>query len=104
MTAHCTSTKPTSHSYYVVMEDFGQRGLEAIVTPETTRRAVVNFIKGGNYRDIVFIHHVDGLYIEDVTEELIDEAIAELRAEQHALRNSYAADHARDYRKHEPAE
>jgi hypothetical protein len=104
MTAHCISTKRTSHSYYVVMEDFGQRGLEAIVTPETTRRAVVNFIKGGNYRLIAFIHHVDGLFVEDVTDELIDEAEAELKAEHHALRNSCGADHARDYRKHEPAE
>ena len=92
-----------SHSYYVVMEDFGKRGLQAIVTPETTRRAVVNFIKGGNYRDIVFIHHVDGLLVEDVTSELINEAEAELKAEHHALRNSYAADHARDYRKHSQA-
>lgn len=91
----------TSHSYFVVMEDFGKKGMEAIVTPETTRRAVVNFIKGGNYRNIVFIHHVDGLFVEDVTSDLIDEAEAELKAEHHAHRNAYAGDHARDYRKHE---
>jgi len=65
-----------SHSYFVVMEDFGKRGMEAVVTPETTRRAVVQFIAHGNYRNIVFIHHVDGLYIEDVTAELLNEAEA----------------------------
>lgn len=66
----------TSHSYFVVMEDFGKRGLEATVCPEMTRRSIVALIKGGNYRDIVFIHHVDGLFVEDVTAELLTEASA----------------------------
>src|SRR5260370_39990385 len=91
-----------SHSYFVVMEDLGRRGMEAVVTPETTRGAVVQFIKNGNYRNIVFIHHIDGLYIEDVTAELIDEAEV-LAKEQHvsARMNELASiDHARDHRKH----
>jgi hypothetical protein len=91
-----------SHSYYVVMEDFGKRGLEAVVTPEITRRGIVEFIKRGNYRNIAFIHHVDGLYVEDVTMELLNEAENELReAEPRADRQSFAFDHGRDSRKHE---
>ncbi len=69
-----STRKLVSHSYYVVMEDFGQRGLEATVTPEITRSNVVQFVAGGNYRDIVFIHHVDGLHVEDVTQEIFNEA------------------------------
>jgi hypothetical protein len=93
--------KRTSHSYFVVMEDLGQRGLEAVVTPETTRRAVVEFIKNGNYRNIVFIHHVDGLFIEDVTSELIDAAELELKEAYlaKAMRELNTIDHAQDLRK-----
>ena len=65
-----------SHSYFVVMCDFGQKGLEAIVHPEDTRRAVVEQLAHGEYKHVVFIHHVDGLLVEDVTSELFDEAEA----------------------------
>jgi hypothetical protein len=100
MSAFCARSKP-SHSYFVVMEDLGQRGMEAIVTPETTRSAVINFIKHGNYRNIVFIHHVCDLEIDDVTDELIDAAELELKEEHRADRQAAAFDHARDLRKHE---
>jgi hypothetical protein len=62
----------TSHSYYVVMIDFGRRGLEAIVDPELTRQNIIGRIASHEYDPdrIVFIHHVDGLYVEDVTDEL----------------------------------
>ncbi|GEC56809.1 hypothetical protein [Bradyrhizobium phage ppBeUSDA76-2] len=74
------------HSYYVVMCDFGRLGLEAIVKPEITRRNVIDRIKAGEYQLIQFIHHIaDGL-VEVVTDELIDEAEAELRAEHIASR------------------
>jgi len=63
-----------SHSYFVVMIDYGRRGLEAIVQPERTRRDFVAMIQSGELTDIAFIHHVDGLFIEDVTEELMNEA------------------------------
>jgi hypothetical protein len=66
------------HSYFVVMIDFGNRGLEAVVDPEITRREVISRIKSGEYRNIVFIHHVDDLLVEDVTGELIDAAEAEI--------------------------
>jgi hypothetical protein len=74
-------SKRTSHSYFVVMQDYGQRGLEAIVQPEITKREVISRIKSGQYRTIEFIHYVDGLYIEDVTAELIDAAELELKDE-----------------------
>ena len=65
----------TSHSYYVVMVDYGRRGQEAIVDPEVTRSGVISRIASGEYgQEISFIHHVaDGL-VEDVTDELIEEA------------------------------
>ncbi len=69
----------TSHSYYVVMQDLGKLGLEAIVQPEVTRRAVIENIQHGEYKHVVFIHHVDGLIVEDVTNELFNEAEVGLR-------------------------
>lgn len=86
-----------THSYYVVMIDYGRRGLEAVVQPETTRRIdgngtviaagheavvdpdisraeVIDRIASGEYRDIAFIHFVSGGSAEDVTGELIDAA------------------------------
>lgn len=64
----------TTHSYYVVMCNFGKRGLEAIVHPEDTRRAVVEMLASGESKHVVFIHHVEGLFVDDVTEELFEEA------------------------------
>lgn len=74
--------KRTSHSYYVVMIDYGHRGLEAIVQPELTRRDVVHMLASGESKHVVFIHHVDDLYVEDVTDELFNEA--EVLAREHA--------------------
>jgi hypothetical protein len=81
-----TATMKISHSYYVTMIDYGKRGLEAIVDPEITRQGVVDRIKSHEYQNIVFIHHVDGLYIEDVTDELIDAAEFLLKEEYDAAR------------------
>ncbi len=79
-------TNRISHSYYVVMIDYGKRGLEAVVQPEITRREVVARIKSGEYRDIAFVHWIaDGL-VEDVTSELIDAAELELKDEYRAAR------------------
>jgi hypothetical protein len=72
--------KRTSHSYYVVMIDYGKRGLEAVVDPEITRAGVINRLVSGEYEHVAFIHHVDGLFIEDVTDELFNEAEASLRS------------------------
>jgi len=79
-------SKKIKHSYYVVMVDLGQLGLEAIVQPEITRRNVIDRIKSGEYRDVVFIHHVDDLLVEDVTAELIDAAEQELKDEHRERR------------------
>jgi hypothetical protein len=79
-----SSTKPTTHSYYVCMVDYGPNypgkkgpsGLEAVVQPEQTRRDIVAQLASGESKHVCFIHHVDGLFIEDVTNELFDEAEA----------------------------
>ena len=72
-------TRKISHSYFVVMINHFQRGLEAIVHPEDTRRDIVAMLKSGEFKHVVFIHHVDGLYIEDCTDELFEAAELELR-------------------------
>lgn len=66
----------TSHSYFAVFIDYGRRGIEAIVDPEMTRSNVVDRIRSGEYKNISFIHHVDGLHVEDLTIELMTEADA----------------------------
>jgi len=63
-----------NHSYYVVMIDYGKRGLEAIVDPEITRRGVVARISTGEYNNIAFIHHVDGDHVFDCTDDLMQAA------------------------------
>lgn len=63
-----------SHSYFIVMVDYGRYGWEAVVNPEITRREVVSRIVSGEYRDIAFIQHVDGGAVTDVTLELQVEA------------------------------
>jgi len=53
------------------MEDLGRLGLSANVYPELTRANVIDRLRSGEYKDVVFIHHVvDGL-AEDVTHELV---------------------------------
>ena len=63
-----------NHSYFVVMIDYGKRGREAIVDPEVTRREVISRIVSGEYGHVNFIHHIDNGLVEDVTNELFDEA------------------------------
>lgn len=63
-----------THSYYVVMIDYGKRGLEAIVDPEITRREVIDRIATGEYDDFLFIHHIHDGVCEDVSDELMREA------------------------------
>lgn len=73
MSAHCIPD-PVSHSYFVVMIDYGRRGREAVVDPEMTRNNVVDRIKSGEYDRIAFIHHVHDDVVDDVTNELLKEA------------------------------
>lgn len=65
----------TSLSYFVVMQDYGRRGREAIVDPEITRREVVSRIRSGEYKNISFIHLITMNDVpQDVTSELMAEA------------------------------
>ncbi len=64
-----------SHSYFVVMIDYGRRGLEAVVDPEVTRREVVSRIQSGEYRDISFIHWIHDGICEDVTADILAEVV-----------------------------
>lgn len=65
------------HSYLIVMIDYGRKGLEAVVDPEITRREVVARLRSGEYQNVAFVHHVEGGLVEDVTDELFEEAGAE---------------------------
>jgi hypothetical protein len=73
MTAHCAPIIP-SHSYFVVMVDYGRRGCEAVVDPEITRRGVIERIQSGEYKNVVFIHEVNGGHVDDLTDELLEAA------------------------------
>ena len=88
--------------YFVVMIDYGRRGREAVVDPEITRREVVSRIASGEYRNISFIHKIAGLTVEDVTADILAEAVLpEVETEGADLQAS-RFDHFRDLRKHEP--
>jgi hypothetical protein len=67
---------------YILMIDYGRgpakpMGLEAVVKPELTHRAIVeqarDIISEGRY-SIAFVKFIDGNYCEDVTAEIIAEA------------------------------
>jgi hypothetical protein len=66
-----------SYDYFVVVQDFGRRGLEATVHPEETKRDIIDLIKCGEYETIAFIHRVHDGICEDLTEELLAEAVDE---------------------------
>ncbi len=89
-------TRSIRHSYFVVMIDFGARGLEAIVQPEITRREVIARIKSHEYQNIVFIHHIADGIVDEMTDELINAAELELREERRIARADDWADHRRD--------
>ncbi len=73
--AEVVSRSPTNVEYFVVMIDYGKKGREAVIDPETTRPNVIDMIRSREYQNIIFIHHVVvGEIVEDVTEELTAEA------------------------------
>lgn len=99
MCARCSKNDNTS--YYVVMRDFGIRGLEAVTDPSMTRAGVIKAIKpGGEWDRIVFIHHIDDMIVTDVTAELMDEAAGEHHVEEmnRAERLAFRHDHERGLR------
>jgi hypothetical protein len=83
------------------MIDYGRRGREAVVDPEITRREVISRVASGEYKNISFIHEIEGSAVDDITAEILAEAAlpdipavgADLQADRF--------DHARDLRKHE---
>jgi hypothetical protein len=88
--------------YFVVMIDYGRRGREAVVDPEITRREVVSRIVSGEYRNISFIHEIAGSTVEDVTADILAEAVLpDVETEGTDLQARHF-DHVRDLRKHEP--
>jgi hypothetical protein len=64
--------------YFVVLRDYGERGLEAVVDPALSRSDIVDRIKTREYDNIVQIDRIAFGLANDVTKELIDEAEAEL--------------------------
>src|ERR1700684_1594873 len=86
--------------YFVVMIDYGRRGREAVVDPEITRREVISRVASGEYRNISFIHEIEGTAVDDITAEILAEAtLPEIPITGADLQAS-AFDHARDVRKH----
>lgn len=65
-------------NYYVVMQDYGRRGREAVVDPEVTRTELIARIRSGELKNIIFIHEVEfsggRLTASDVTDEIMAEA------------------------------
>lgn len=91
--------------FYILMIDYGRKGLEAVVQPELTRRAIVEqardvLSEGRN--SIAFVKFVDGGYIEDQTSEILAEAaVPELQIQMSgADLQASRFDHNHDHRKH----
>jgi hypothetical protein len=65
----------TSHSYFVVMIEYGKRGREAIVDPEITYSGVVDRVRSGEYKNVLFIHHIQmDQTPDDVTSAVFEDA------------------------------
>ena len=89
---------------FMLMKDYGGRlGMEATVHPERTRSSIVTEARDLLARDeikIVFVKFIDGNFIEDITQEIIDEALSDIEAEpidRQALRFDHAMDHRKNY-------
>jgi hypothetical protein len=87
--------------YFVVMIDYGRRGREAIVDPEITRREVIARVASGEYRNISFIHEIADSTVEDITADILAEAVLPEITAGGADLQADRFDHARDLRKHE---
>jgi hypothetical protein len=85
--------------YFVVMIDYGRRGREAIVDPEITRREVVSRVASGEYRNISFIHEIEGSAVDDITAEILAEAALPEIPPPGADLQASRFDHARDLQK-----
>ncbi|WP_441235631.1 hypothetical protein [Bradyrhizobium sp. 930_D9_N1_4] len=107
-----TTNQPTSHSYFVVMVDYGRdtrkvHGLEANVSPEMTFSGAVDKVREaiGDGHEIAFAHEITyrvggSSHVSDVKDELIN------RANDHRVydappfdHEAARADHARSLRR-----
>jgi hypothetical protein len=93
-----------SMQYFVVMIDYGRRGRETIVDPKITRREVILRIESGEYKNLSFIHEISDSSLEDVTADILAEAALPEIATTGADLQAGTFDHARDLRKHVPAD
>lgn len=95
--------------FYILMQDYGKtgavRGLEAVVQPELTRRAIVEQVRdiiGKGRSSIAFVKFVDGNFIEDITSDILSEATFEddrtFNRPDAADAQAAAFDRARGYR------
>lgn len=87
--------------YFVVMIDYGQRGREAIVDPEITRREVISRVASGEYTNISFIHEIADRSVDDITAEILAEAAVPDIPPSAVDPRADRFDHVRDLRKHE---
>jgi hypothetical protein len=88
--------------YFVVMIDYGRRGREAIVDPEITRREVIARLVSGEYKNVSFIHEIVDSVVEDITTDILAEAMLPEIGMTGADLQASEFDHVRDLRKHEP--
>jgi hypothetical protein len=89
--------------YFVVMIDYGRRGREAIVDPEITRREVISRVASGEYKNVSFIHEIVDAAVDDITAEILAEAVCPEIPATGADLQAGRFDHAHDLRKHDAA-
>jgi hypothetical protein len=87
--------------YFVVMIEYGRRGREAIVDPEMTRRELTSRVASGEYSNISFIHEINAGSVDDITADIIAEAVLPEIDTPEADLQSAIFDHTHDLRKHE---
>jgi hypothetical protein len=73
-------TDSISHSYFVVMVNFGRKGSEAIVDPEMTSRGAVDLVRDmlAKGKGIDFVHHIKHGEVEDVTDAVLNASLIEV--------------------------
>jgi len=76
--------KKINHSFYILMVDYKYAGgLQAVVIPEQTRRSIIEEVRNIIFEgrnSVAFVKFVDGNWIEDISEEIIAAAEAQMEA------------------------
>jgi hypothetical protein len=85
--------------YFVVMEDHGSLGMEAVVDPALTLVDVVELIRSNQYGAIAWIHHIHDGVCDDVTNAMLKESGFYDTPEPEIDRQTAARDHAQDHGK-----